>query len=114
MWSSNDVTDITDGSECCGVFIDDGAAGENVVVDRSDCIIDVKADTGVALAQGAKCYATGSTAAYQGKTMPVVDAGAAGNVSVGVVFGADISAGGYGKMKVTPGDIYATTTIAGS
>ena len=111
-WSSGDFQNITTGAECAGVAMDTGAATETVTIDRTACIIDVKAEAGVALAQGAKCYAAGSTATYQGKLHPVVNAGSIGDVSVGVVWEADITTDGYGKMKVTPGDIYATTTIS--
>jgi len=113
-WSSGNFKNITAGAECAGVAMDTGAATETVTIERTACIIDVKVAAGVALAQGAKCYATGSTATYQGKLHPVVDAGSPGSVSVGVVWEADIITAGYGKMKVTPGDIYATTTISGS
>ena len=113
-WSAGDFKNITDGAMCAGVAIGTGAAAETVTIDRTACIIDVKAGAGVALAQGAKCYSAGSMASYQGKSYPVVDAGSPGSISVGVVWEADITTAGYGKMKVTPGDIFVTTLIAGS
>lgn len=109
---TGDVKEITNGAACHGVALTTGAAGESVSILRKDVVIDVKAAAGVALTQGDVVYATGVIATSGGRSLPEVDAGASGEISIGVVYGGDIATAGVGKVRLQITGFSSPTTHA--